>query len=80
MGTGIQISVGRKNWLFTATLDDAHASAVVYSIIEMAKAHGLNIYKYLAYLFEQRPHENLTDDQLSLLVPWNQDVIDKCSK
>lgn len=73
-------TVGRKNWLFAATPEGAQASAVVYSIVEMAKAHGLNIYKYLTYLLGQRPHEKMTDDQLSALVPWNQDVIDKCTK
>ena len=73
-------TVGRKNWLFSATPEGANASAIVYSIVEIAKANDLNIYKYLSYLLEQRPSEDMTDDQLALLAPWNQDVKDKCSK
>jgi transposase len=47
--------VGRKNWLFAATPDGAHASAALYSIIETAKANGLEPYWYLRYLFEHMP-------------------------
>ena len=43
-------TVGRKNWLFCATPEGAHASAVAYSMVEMAKAHDLNIFKYLTYI------------------------------
>ncbi len=35
-------TVGRKNWLFCDTPGGAHASATVYTMAEMAKAHGLN--------------------------------------
>lgn len=37
-------AVGRKNWLFADTVDGAMASAVLYSIIETAKANGLEPY------------------------------------
>lgn len=37
-------AVGRRNWLFADTVDGAKASAMVYSIIETAKANGLNPY------------------------------------
>lgn len=42
--------VGRKNWLFSDSPKGAEASAVVYTMVEMARAHGFNIYKYLKYL------------------------------
>ena len=35
--------VGRKNWLFCDTPGGAHASATVYTMVEIAKAHGLNV-------------------------------------
>ena len=41
-------TLGRKNWLFSESQAGAEASAIVYSIVEMAKAHDLNIYKYLS--------------------------------
>ena len=45
-------AVGRKNWLFSSSVDGANASAVVYTMVEMAKAHGLNIYGYLKFLLQ----------------------------
>ena len=36
----------RKNWLFADTTRGAKASAIVYSIIETAKANQLNPYMY----------------------------------
>ena len=47
-------TVGRKNWLFSASPKGATASAIVYTIVEMAKANALNTYKYLTYLLSQR--------------------------
>ena len=59
--------VGRKNWLFAATPDGAHASAALYSIIETAKANGLEPYWYLRYLFERLPKAKTTDEYKALL-------------
>ena len=64
-------AVGRKNWLFSSSVDGANASAVVYTMVEMAKAHGLNIYGYLKFLLEHRPGKDMTDEQLAELAPWN---------
>ena len=65
-------AVGRKNWLFSDSVNGANASAVVYTMVEMAKAYDLNIYGYLKYLLEQRPSEEMTDEQLSELAPWSE--------
>ena len=67
--------MGRKNWLFSESQTGAEASAIVYSMVEMAKAHNLNIYKYLKYLLEHRPNYKMTDEQLSAVLPWKQEVI-----
>ena len=72
-------TLGRKNWLFSDTPKGAQASAIVYTMVEMAKAHNLNIYKYLNYLLEQLPDTKMTDEALSRLVPWNEDIIAYCS-
>lgn len=45
-------TIGRKNWLFSRSPKGAEASAVVYSIIETAKANGLTPYDYLQFLFK----------------------------
>lgn len=65
-------TVGRKNWLFSNSVDGANASAVVYTMVEMAKAHDLNIYEYLKYLLEKRPDQSWSDEQLSELAPWSE--------
>lgn len=62
--------VGRKNWLFADTPRGAHASACWYSIIETAKAAGLEPYHYLRHLFTELPQAK-TDDDIERLMPWN---------
>ena len=65
-------AVGRKNWLFSDSVNGANASAVVYTMVEMAKAHGLNVYGYLKFLLEHRPSERMTDEQLAEFAPWSE--------
>ena len=67
-------TVGRKNWLFCDTPNGAQASAVMYSMVEMAKANGVNVYHYLTYLLEKMPTDKTGDEELELLAPWNENV------
>ena len=67
-------AVGRRNWLFSDTVKGAQASATIYTIVEMAKAHDVNIYHYLAYVLEQRPDMDWTDEQLDKISPWNEEL------
>ena len=60
-----------KNWLFSDTVNGAEASAVCYSLIETAKANGVNPYHYLIFLLEQCPTSRMTDLELENLAPWN---------
>ncbi|MFO8000282.1 MAG: IS66 family transposase [Marinilabilia sp.] len=60
--------VGRKNWLFNCTPEGARASAAIYSIIETAKANGLEPYWYLKHLFENLP-EAMSDKDFQALLP-----------
>ena len=71
---------GRKNWLFSDTQDGANASMTVFSMIETAKANGLDPKKYLNYLLDQRPSFEMTDEELDQLMPWSEPVITACSK
>ena len=66
------VTVGRKNWLFSDSVEGAQASAITYTMVEMAKAHNLNIYGYLSYVLEQRPDETWSDEQLAELAPWSE--------
>ncbi len=72
-------TLGRKNWLFSDTPKGAEASAIVYTMVEMAKAHNLNIYKYLDHLLQNLPCTKMTDTALAKLAPWDPDVIANCS-
>jgi hypothetical protein len=64
--------IGRKNFLFCNTPGGARASAVIYSIIETAKANGLNPYVYLTHLFEKLPNIDTADTAaIDALLPWN---------
>lgn len=71
--------MGRRYWLFCDTPKGADASAAVYTMVEMAKAHNLNIYRYLNYLLEHLPNIKMSDNALSKLAPWDQGVIANCS-
>jgi len=62
--------LGRKNWLFAGTPEGAEASALLYSIIETAKANGLEPYAYLRYIFTKLPLAKTIEDYEALL-PWN---------
>jgi transposase len=57
--------VGRKNWLFSGSPRGAEASATLFSIIETARANGLEPYWYLRRLFEELPTAR-TEDYLRI--------------
>jgi transposase len=62
--------IGRKNWLFSDTPAGAYTSARLYSIVETAKAAGLEPYAYLRLIFEKLP-QALTLADIEALLPWN---------
>jgi hypothetical protein len=63
-------AIGRKRWLFSDTPKGAHASAVHYSLVEMAKANGLKPDEYYRCILERLPYAETVEDMESLL-PWN---------
>jgi transposase len=71
--------VGRKSWLFADTAAGAHASAVVYSLVQTAKANGLEPYAWLRRVMRDLPKAT-TVEEVEALLPWNvdltQDVLD----
>ena len=56
----------------------AHASATVYTMVVMAKAHGLNVEKYLTFLLEKRPHSGMPDEDLENFTPWSDEARAYC--
>ncbi|MCC6662303.1 MAG: IS66 family transposase [Polyangiaceae bacterium] len=61
--------VGRRNWLFADSVGGAQASANLYSLIETAKANGVDAYQYLRALFAALPKATRLEDYEALL-PW----------
>ena len=59
-------AVGRKNFLFADTVNGAKASAMAYSIIETARANGLNPYEYMLHLFTKLPSVLTKDPEADL--------------
>lgn len=62
--------IGRKNWLHSSSVKGAHASAAIYSVIETAKANGLEPYGYLKFIIEQLPLAESVKE-IEVLLPWN---------
>ena len=62
--------VGRRNWLFSDTPKGANASAIYYSLIETAKANGLEPYGYFKDMLKELPYAETMED-LEKLLPWN---------
>lgn len=62
--------VGRKAWLFSDTPAGAHASARLYSLVETAKAAGLDPFDYLKRVFTALPQATTLAD-VEALLPWN---------
>jgi transposase len=63
-------AVGRKNWLFSDTSRGAHASATCYSLIETAKANGLEPFKYIHHVLSKIGTAETVED-IEALLPWN---------
>ena len=62
--------VGRKAWLFSATPAGAHASALIYSLVETAKANRLEPSAWLAMLLRTVPGAQSVE-AIEALLPWN---------
>ncbi|MFS1982367.1 IS66 family transposase [Vibrio breoganii] len=60
--------IGRKNWLFSNTPNGADASAMLYSIIETAKANGLILYDYMVKCMKELAK---AEPDIDALLPWN---------
>ena len=61
--------IGRKNWLFANSRNGATASAILYSLVETAKANDLKPEQYLQALLEQLPTTKA--ENIEQLAPWN---------
>ena len=73
-------TIGRKNFVLIDSSNGARASAVIYSLVETAKANQLNVYQYFELLLTEIP-KHMDDKNLSFLddlLPWSPTVQEKC--
>ncbi len=63
-------AVGRRAWLFSDSPEGAKASAAMFSLIESAKANGIEPYAYLQYVIGHIAAAD-TGEALDVLMPWN---------
>ncbi|GAA0055551.1 hypothetical protein ScKU66_19700 [Streptococcus canis] len=72
--------MGRKNWLFSQSFEEAKATAIVMSLLETAKRHGLNSEKYMSYLLDHLPNEETLAKRevLEAYLPWSKEVQTNC--
>lgn len=66
--------IGKKNWQMIDTINGAKSSAIIYSIVETAKANHLKPYDYVQYLLEEIP-KHMDDKDCSFLkdlLPWSE--------
>jgi hypothetical protein len=73
-------AIGRNNWLFCDTPAGAEASAVIYSIVETAKANKLRPYEYFVHLLEEITKNYSGTDKTFLddLMPWSDKIPESC--
>jgi transposase len=60
-------AIGRKNWMFSATENGAHSSAILYSLIVSAKLNGIQPFDYLHLIFKELPLATCLEDFEKLL-------------
>ena len=70
--------IGRKAWLFSDTPAGAHASAIIYSLLQTAKANGQEPYTWLRRVLHDLPAARTLEDMEALL-PWNLHGLDLTS-
>ena len=74
-------TVSRKNFVLIESDRGAKASAVLYSIVETAKANGLNPYKYFEVFLTEIPN-HMDEKELSFLsnlLPWSDRIRKECA-
>ncbi len=73
-------TIRRKNFVLIESSNGARASAMIYSLVEMAKANQLNVYEYFELLLTEIPkHINDTSlDFIDDLLPWALSVQKTC--
>ncbi len=60
-------ATGRKNWLFSDQPQGAQASAVIYSLIQTCKMHGIEPHAYFTHVLAKIPTATSLESLMELL-------------
>jgi transposase len=63
------VAIGRKNWLFAGSVSGAKAAAVLYTLVESAKATGVDPRAYLEAVLSRANQTH--PSRLHELTPWH---------
>lgn len=72
-------AVARKSFLFHSSEAGAHASAMLYSMVETAKANGLNVFQYLYTVLLYMPDYQNKPAGIEQLLPWSGFIKEHCT-
>jgi transposase len=74
--------LGRKNWLFCDSVKGADSSAIVYTLVETAKANDIEPYRYLLYVLSVLPYigTNPSNAELDQFMPWSPELRDELER
>lgn len=72
------MAMERKNWLFSKSFSGARFTGIVLNLIENAKRHGLDSEKYLNYLLQRLPNEDILNLETLEAICHGQKKFKKC--
>ncbi|MGL4799003.1 MAG: IS66 family transposase [Cellulosilyticaceae bacterium] len=73
-------ATARRAWLFADTPKGATANAILYTLVETARANKLDVYEYLHYLLTVMPNTDFRNhpERIDAYLPWADDLPKEC--
>lgn len=73
-------ATARRAWLFADTPKGAKANAILYTLVESARANQLNVFEYLKYLLAEIPNSGFLEHPqiLDEYLPWSKSLPEQC--
>ena len=73
-------ATARRAWLFADTPKGAKANAILYTLVESARANQLNVFEYLKYLLAEIPNSGFLEhpEILDGYLPWSKSLPEQC--
>lgn len=73
-------ATARRAWLFADTPKGAAANAILYTLVESARANELNVYEYLKFILTEMPNNDHLNhpEVLDKYLPWSADLPEEC--